>query len=70
MLYNPKVRKDLVKKLYQVKHSTPQKTPIGHPETYDGGCRRKTDIQSREKDKNPLLNNCFSIFNGMNIGGM
>ena len=36
MLYNPKVRKDLVKKLYQVKHSTPQKTPIGNPETYGG----------------------------------
>jgi len=35
-----------------------------------GGNVRKADIQSRAKDKNPLLNNCFSIFNGMNIGGM
>jgi hypothetical protein len=28
MPYSPKVRENLVKKLYQLKHSTPAKTPM------------------------------------------
>ena len=28
MSYSPKIKKDLVKKLYHLKHSLPQKTPM------------------------------------------
>ena len=43
-------------------------TPMGHPITEGEGCKQKADIQSRTKNKITLLNNCFSIFNGMNFG--
>ena len=52
MPYSPKVREDLVKKLYQLKHSTPSKPPMTRMvnEAVEDYLKKKQSIKSGGSD--------------------